>query len=161
MFLKHPRRHPHIDTRQMTIRTKLTPTFGRPPVHGHPIEFPSRIVPDKTGEPIEDGDGCVPAVEAVADCGTGRGVHSSGGGTDMHDCDAELVFFGEGDIEGGGGDGGALVGGEVFLEFRVSKFHCTTEIFPADGFGDFVCLTHQYMVDYAEMGRRGRGGGPI
>jgi hypothetical protein len=52
----------------------------------------------------------VTTVETVTDGGTGSSIHSSCGGTDVHDCDAELFVFGEGNVEGRGGDGGALIG---------------------------------------------------
>ena len=111
---------------------------------------------DEPGEPVEDGDGGVSSVDAVADGGTSRGVHAPCGGADVHDCDAELFFFGEGNVEGGGGDGGCVIGIEVFLEFRVAKFHCSTEIFLADRVGDFMRLSSAHSG-----GGGGVWGGPI
>src|SRR5277367_3215075 len=121
----------------MSIRTQFTPAFGNVSMNRHPIELSRCIVTNKTREPIEDGNRCVTTIETVTDGGTGRGIHSSCWGTDVHDCNAQLFVFGEGNVEGGGRDGSALIGVKVFLELRVTKFHCTMEIFPTDRFSDF------------------------
>jgi hypothetical protein len=97
MFLEHPRRHPHIDARQMPIRPEFGPTLGGESMDIHPTPFAGGVVSDEPGETVEDGDGGVAAVDAVADCCAGGGVHAPCWGTDVHDCNAETFFFREGD----------------------------------------------------------------
>jgi len=71
----------------------------------------------------------------------------------MHDCNTEVPFFGERDVEGRFGDGGALIGLEVFLEFRVAKFHCAAKILFVDCFSDFVGLKSSDAIRIKEAGR--------
>jgi len=106
----------------------------------HPPPFVRGVVANQPREAVENGNGCVAPVQTIAYCGAGSSVHTSCRGTNVHDCNAQVPFFGERDVEGGFGDGGALIGLEVFLEFGVAKFHCAAKVLFLDCFSDFVGL---------------------